>query len=147
MINSFFTYLCISYNVSAKKMDREITDHVFEKYQANMVTTQLPPKAAKRAELFFEVFIEKTTGKTYKEYLKEQEEMRTQIVHFKKQIEKAEQEKLLLEQKAEQEKQNLICELSKILPTNSIAVILKTNEEEVIKIVNEYQAKKNDNSK
>ena len=127
-----------------KNLDKKITDYIYEQYLDVMATTQLPPEAKKRAEVFFEVFIEKTTGKSYEEYLEEQKKMRIQITEFKKQIKKAEEEKMkveqekqLLEQKAAEEKRK--AKQEKQLLEQKATEEKKKVEQEKLKVEQEKQ--------
>ena len=146
-----------------KEMDRQVATEVFEKYNDAMARTQLTPEMKKHEEVLFEVFIEKTTGKPYSEYLKEQRAMKRQIRDLEKMAEEAnrliEQEKQRAEEEKqraeeakkliEQEKQRAlednkkaIYELSKMLAPAQIATALKMPQEEIEKIIAEQAGNK-----
>jgi len=133
---------------------REVATEVFEQYNDAMARTQLTPEMKKHAEVFFEVFIEKTTGKPYSEYLKDQRAIKRQIRELTKLAEeekqraeeqkrRAEEEKLQ-KQKVEENNKKAIYELSKMLAPAQIAAAMKIPQAEIEKIIAE-QAGNNKN--
>ncbi len=114
-----------------KELDNKIVTIIFNENQEIMATTQLPARAKKRAEIFLELFIKNAFGLTLPEYYQKLADNEKEIARLNK-----------AKVKAEQEKKNLIFNLSKIMSISQIAAVTKMSEKAVHIIIKEFRDSK-----